>query len=37
VVAVPDGGDVALARAEASAVVDGVLEAAGRLLAERGL
>ena len=37
VVAVPDGGDVALARAEASAVVDGVLDAAGRLLAERGL
>jgi len=37
VVAVPDGGDVGVARSQASAVVDEVLDAAGRLLAERGL
>jgi phosphomannomutase len=37
VVEIPAGGDVAAARAEASAVVDGVLDAAAALLAERGL
>ena len=37
VIGVPDGGDVRAARAEASAVVDEVLDAAAALLAERGL
>jgi phosphomannomutase len=37
VVGVPDGGDVRAARAEASAIVDQVLDAAAALLAARGL
>jgi phosphomannomutase len=37
VIGVPDGGDVAAARAEASAIVDAVLDRAAALLAERGL
>ena len=37
VVGVPDGGDVGAARAEASAIVDELLDAAATLLTARGL